>query len=112
MLTQDTTNLVTSISLWNAELPKRLDAFNGAHKGTNITIIDMQSPFNEALQNPSKHGARDATCQACEGMSPIQTCANPDPRCLWYNSYHPNQPLQKVIAGVVAAELSPEWFVL
>jgi phospholipase/lecithinase/hemolysin len=110
MSTQDTANLVTSINLWNTELPKRLDAFSQLNDLANITLIDMQEPFSDALANPSKYGATDATCQACEGVSPIQTCADPNPKCLWYNSYHPGQPIQKMIADVVAENLSPMWF--
>jgi len=110
MSTQDTVNLVTSINFWNSEFPKRLDAFYQANPTGNLTLIDMQEPFNDAIANPSKYGAKDDTCQACAGASPIVTCANPDPQCLWYNSYHPAQPIQKLIADVVAQKLGPMWF--
>ncbi|KAL5327664.1 hypothetical protein ACEPPN_005365 [Leptodophora sp. 'Broadleaf-Isolate-01'] len=55
-------------------------------------VVDTAPAFNEAVQNPKRFGAKDATCWNADGVS-----------CLWFNDYHPGQAIQKLVSQAAGA---------
>jgi hypothetical protein len=55
-------------------LTKRVEAFAKANTGVKVTIVDTTKPFMEAINDPGKFGAADATCFDASGT-----------KCLWWN---------------------------
>lgn len=92
-------SLVSAIALWNAQLPTRVSAFVASNPQAKVTIVDTQAPWNAVIADPKSYGAPDANCVNANGKS-----------CLWYNSYHPGQAIQKVVAQAVAAALKGSFF--
>jgi phospholipase/lecithinase/hemolysin len=86
--------LVSSIALWNELLEARLAAFTAANAGVKTTLVDTTAAFDEALDNPTKYGAPDATCESANGVS-----------CLWFNNYHPGVAIQRLVGSQVAKAL-------
>lgn len=91
--------LVTAITNWNGQLATRAAAFVAANTGANITLVDTNTPWQKAIADPKAYGATDATCVNANGKS-----------CLWYNSYHPAQAIQKLMAQAVAGAFAGTFF--
>ncbi|KAF7913076.1 uncharacterized protein EAE98_011627 [Botrytis deweyae] len=76
-----------NISTYNADLVTRLATFEAANSGVTGTIFNTTESFYTVLDDPATYGLPDATCMNADGTS-----------CLWYDSYHPGQAIQKLVA--------------
>ncbi|CAK7198242.1 hypothetical protein SEUCBS139899_000901 [Sporothrix eucalyptigena] len=92
-------SLVTTITDWNGQLATRVATFVAANTEANVTLVDTQAPWNKAIANPTDYGATDATCVNANGKS-----------CLWFNTYHPAQAIQKLVAQAVADAFKGTFF--
>lgn len=81
-----------AIAKYNSLLASRLEAFLEVNCDATGKVIDTVAPFEEAVKNPTKYGAPDATCENADGQS-----------CLWFNNYHPGVQIQKLVAQAVKA---------
>jgi phospholipase/lecithinase/hemolysin len=63
-----------AVAQYNEVLTKRVEAFAKANTGVKVTIVDTTKPFMEAINDPGKFGAADATCFDASGT-----------KCLWWN---------------------------
>jgi phospholipase/lecithinase/hemolysin len=89
-----------AIDKYNAALVARLEVFRAAHPDIEAVYVDTAPAFNEALGNPTKYGASDATCYNGNGVS-----------CLWFNDYHPGVAINRLVAEAVAAAWKGKgWF--
>lgn len=66
------------IKQFNELLVSGTKNFSASHEGVKAVVVDTQAPFNAAIAEPAKYGAKDATCFNSDGKS-----------CLWFNDYHP-----------------------
>ena len=87
------------ISTYNSELITKVAAFQADNTGSTTWIYDTQTPFNDAIADPTAYGASNATCTNTDGTS-----------CLWWNGSHPGQAIQKLVAEGVVNALSGTWF--
>lgn len=76
-----------NISTYNEDLATRLATFKSANTGVTGTIFNTTDSFYPALNSPATYNATDATCMNADGKT-----------CLWYDSYHPGQAIQKLVA--------------
>ncbi|KAK3400755.1 hypothetical protein B0T20DRAFT_405202 [Sordaria brevicollis] len=81
-----------AIGKYNSLLASRLDEFLEVNCDAEGVVVDTVAPFEEAVKNPTKYGAPDATCESADGTS-----------CLWFNDYHPGVQIQKLVAQAVKA---------
>ncbi|KAK6604970.1 endoglucanase type F 2 [Botrytis cinerea] len=72
---------------YNADLVTRLATFETANSGVTGTIFNTTESFYTVLDDPTTYGSPDATCMNADGTS-----------CLWYDTYHPGQAIQKLVA--------------
>jgi phospholipase/lecithinase/hemolysin len=63
-----------AVAQYNEALTKRVEAFAKANAGVKVTVVDTTKPFMEAIDDPKKFGAADATCFDASGT-----------KCLWWN---------------------------
>jgi phospholipase/lecithinase/hemolysin len=63
-----------AVEQYSAALTKRVEAFKAANAGVKVTVVDTTKPFMEAINDPKKFGATDATCFDASGT-----------KCLWWN---------------------------
>lgn len=91
----------TVIASFNNQLASLASTFQSQNSGSKVTIVDTQTPFNNALNNPTSYGASSngATCYNSDGVS-----------CLWWNNYHPGQAIQKLVGAAVASAFSGTFF--
>lgn len=64
----------TAIAQYNAALQSSAASFAGKNSGIKYWVLNTTTPFQTALDNPTKYGAPDATCYNGDGVS-----------CLWFN---------------------------
>ncbi|THV46792.1 hypothetical protein BGAL_0359g00050 [Botrytis galanthina] len=76
-----------NITTYNADLVTRLATFEAANSGVTGTIFNTTESFYTVLDDPTTYGSPDATCMNADGTS-----------CLWYDTYHPSQAIQKLVA--------------
>lgn len=76
-----------NITTYNADLVTRLATFEAANSGVTGTIFNTTESFYTVLDDPTTYGSPDATCMNADGTS-----------CLWYDTYHPGQAIQKLVA--------------
>ncbi|KAF7882785.1 uncharacterized protein EAF02_006148 [Botrytis sinoallii] len=76
-----------NISTYNADLVTRLATFEAANSGVTGTVFNTTESFYTVLDDPATYGSPDVTCMNADGTS-----------CLWYDSYHPGQAIQKLVA--------------
>lgn len=76
-----------NITTYNADLVTRLATFESANSGVTGTIFNTTASFYTVLDDPTAYGSPDATCMNADGTS-----------CLWYDTYHPGQAIQKLVA--------------
>ncbi|PBP20051.1 GDSL-like Lipase/Acylhydrolase [Diplocarpon rosae] len=86
--------IAESVVRYNTLLIAALKTF--AENKTDVTtwIVDTAPVFHAAKANPIAYGAPRATCWSEDGAS-----------CLWYNTYHPGQAIQKLVGEAVAREV-------
>jgi phospholipase/lecithinase/hemolysin len=77
----------------NSGITNKLDAFRTSHPDSKSVLIDTAPIFNEALDDPSKIGMKDATCWG----------GPPEQGCVWADDFHPGPALHRWIASHVAA---------
>jgi hypothetical protein len=73
------------IKQFNDLLSSRLKDFVASHGW----VVDMQEPFNKALNDPTKYGSKDATCYNSDGKT-----------CLWFNDYHPGTVSSLLVSNI------------
>ncbi|KAF5869297.1 putative carbohydrate esterase family 16 protein [Botrytis fragariae] len=76
-----------NITTYNNDLVTRLATFEAANSGVTGTIFNTTESFYTVLDDPTTYGSPDATCMNADGTS-----------CLWYDTYHPGQAIQKLVA--------------
>ncbi|CAG9946572.1 unnamed protein product [Clonostachys rosea f. rosea IK726] len=91
--------LENTISFYNNLISTSLASFKSKNSGVTSWVVDTTAPFNEAINNPSRYGAPDATCYNSDGKS-----------CLWKDNYHPGIEIQKLVAAAVAKAVGQPWF--
>ncbi|KAF7959751.1 hypothetical protein EAE96_001360 [Botrytis aclada] len=89
----------SSIAAWNTLVKNTATAFQSQRSGTTVKLIDTSIPFNTAFSNPTAYGAPNAVCYNTNGVS-----------CLWWNSFHPGQAVQKLVAAAFAGAYSGTFF--
>ncbi|TGO54115.1 hypothetical protein BCON_0112g00090 [Botryotinia convoluta] len=89
----------SSIAAWNTLVKNTATQFQSERSGTTVKVIDTSIPFNTALSNPTAYGAPNAVCYNTNGVS-----------CLWWNSFHPGQAVQKLVAAAFAGAYSGTFF--
>ncbi|GFF57121.1 hypothetical protein IFM51744_09099 [Aspergillus udagawae] len=87
-----------AIAKYNSLLQTHLHNFLSSHPNAKAKFIDMQQPFNQALNNPTAYGAPNATCVNWDGHS-----------CLWRDPYHPGVAIHELNAQYIKSELEG-WF--
>lgn len=80
---------------YNSLLTSSVPAFQAAHPGSSLAIVDEQPVFNDILDNPQAYGAPNATCFNDDGYS-----------CLWWNNFHPGLAIQGALGDAVYEALS------
>ncbi|KAL8389049.1 hypothetical protein RB595_008829 [Gaeumannomyces hyphopodioides] len=93
--------LEKAIGLYNDHIASSLVSFKAKNAGVTSWVVDTIAPFNEAINNPTAYGARDATCFSEDGLS-----------CLWFNNYHPGVQIHRLVAQAVAKVVGEPWFTL
>jgi len=88
-----------AIQKYNAALTSRLAAFQTKNSGITAKVVDTTPAFNQALDNPTAHGAPDASCFNSDGKS-----------CLWFNDYHPGIEINRLVAKAVADAWKNSYF--
>ena len=78
---------------WNYYLPQFVDHWRSQHKGVQTAIYDTTYLFNEALDDPSSHGFRNATAMCDDGD------------CIWHDELHPSYVLHRLLAARLASWL-------
>ncbi|KAF4414629.1 hypothetical protein F53441_14723 [Fusarium austroafricanum] len=89
--------LVKAINHFNSQVASKLDSFRWSHSGVKTHLVDTSVAFKEAINNPQKYGAPNATCVGDNG-------------CLWHDPYHPGTAIHEITAAQVARELKYNWF--
>ncbi|THV44220.1 hypothetical protein BGAL_0698g00030 [Botrytis galanthina] len=89
----------SSIAAWNTLVKNTATQFQSERSGTTVKVIDTSIPFNTALNNPTAYGSPNAVCYNTNGVS-----------CLWWNSFHPGQAVQKLVAAAFAGVYSGTFF--
>ncbi|KAM0153470.1 hypothetical protein ACHAQE_007658 [Botrytis cinerea] len=89
----------SSIAAWNTLVKNTAAEFQSERSGTTVKVIDTSVPFNTALSNPTAYGSPNAVCYNTNGVS-----------CLWWNSFHPGQAVQKLVAAAFAGAYSGTFF--
>ncbi|PQE19419.1 gdsl-like lipase acylhydrolase protein [Rutstroemia sp. NJR-2017a BBW] len=97
--TQNMNYVRGNITTYNADLVTRLAAFKTANSGVTGTVFNTSASFWTALDNPSAYGATDTTCTNSDGKT-----------CLWYDTYHPGQAIQKLVAQNFVKALTGVFF--
>ncbi|RDW77944.1 carbohydrate esterase family 16 protein [Coleophoma crateriformis] len=97
--TQDMDYVRSNISTYNADLVTRLATFKSANTGVTGTVFNTSESFWTALDDPSAYNATDATCMNADGTT-----------CLWYDTYHPGQAIQKLVAQNFVTALTGTFF--
>ena len=59
--------MVDAIADFNSRVEALLDDFRAANEGVRGVVVDTHAPFNEAINNPQRYGAPDATCVSQDG---------------------------------------------
>ncbi|KAM3073373.1 hypothetical protein ACMFMG_004729 [Clarireedia jacksonii] len=85
--TQNMNYVRGNITTYNDDLVTRMAAFKAANSGVTGTVFNTSASFWTALDNPSAYGVTDTTCTNSDGTT-----------CLWYDTYHPGQAIQKLVA--------------
>jgi phospholipase/lecithinase/hemolysin len=88
-----------NITTYNQDLVTRMAAFKTANSGVTGTVFNTSASFWTALDNPSAYGATDTTCTNSDGKT-----------CLWYDTYHPGQAIQKLVAQNFVKALTGVFF--
>lgn len=91
--------LAAAIKQYNDLINSNLAAFKAKNSGVTSWVVDTTAPFDKAINNPTAHGAPDATCYNADGVS-----------CLWFNDYHPGVAIQKLVAQAVAQAVGSPFF--
>jgi phospholipase/lecithinase/hemolysin len=86
-------------SEYNSLLASRLATFMSANSGVTGKVIDTQTAFKTALNNPTAYGATDAKCYNSDGKT-----------CLWFNDYHPGMAIHKLVAQAVQTAFKGSFF--
>lgn len=81
-----------AVATYNSLLKAGVSSFKSKNSGINTWVYDTTTPFNQAISNPTKYGAKDASCYNSDGTS-----------CLWWNNYHPGQAIHKLVSAGVAS---------
>ena len=81
-----------AVATYNSLLKAGVTAFKAKNEGMQTWVYDTTTPFNQAIANPTKYGAEDATCYNSDGTT-----------CLWWNNYHPGQAIHKLVSAGVAS---------
>ncbi|KAF2205161.1 hypothetical protein GQ43DRAFT_362971, partial [Delitschia confertaspora ATCC 74209] len=82
----------TVISQYNNLLASHAASYFSGKSGATYVVVDTLAPFNTAIDNPTKYGAKDAKCYNSDGKT-----------CLWFNDYHPGMAIQELVAKNVVA---------
>ncbi|CAH0053728.1 unnamed protein product [Clonostachys solani] len=91
--------LAATIEQYNDLISSSMESFKSKNSGVTSWIVDTAPAFNEAIDNPTRYGAPDATCYNEDGTS-----------CLWFNNYHPGIAIHKLVAAEVAEAVGLPWF--
>ncbi|KAM7192395.1 hypothetical protein V8F20_008855 [Naviculisporaceae sp. PSN 640] len=92
-------NEARSINKYNTALASRLASFVQQNAGVDARLLDTWVPFNQALENPTRYGAPNATCYNADAVS-----------CLWFNDYHPAVEINRLVAAGAADLWKGEFF--
>ena len=90
---RDPEGLEERVSEWNYHLPQWVDLWRNQHKDVQIAIYDTTYVFDEALDDPSSHGFRNATA----------SCDSGD--CIWHDDLHPSYTMHRLLAARLASWL-------
>ncbi|KAI0479389.1 carbohydrate-binding module family 1 [Xylariaceae sp. FL0804] len=86
------------VEAYNAQLATGLAGFAAANAGVGVAaVVATAAAFTAAVADPSAYGAADATCAGVTG-------------CLWYDTIHPNPPIEELFAEEIAAALRGTFF--
>ncbi|QSZ37335.1 hypothetical protein DSL72_009433 [Monilinia vaccinii-corymbosi] len=89
----------TSIATWNKLVTNLATHFQSERAGSSVKVIETAIPFDAAISKPTAYGAPNAVCYNKNGVS-----------CLWWNSFHPGQAVQKLVATAFAKAYSGTFF--
>ncbi|TLD30120.1 cellulose-binding GDSL lipase/acylhydrolase [Venturia nashicola] len=89
---------ITSI---NNHISSSFQTWQSAHSGTKSMLIDTIPIFNEALDDPTKIGDKNSTCDV--GRSGAAA------GCVWWNDFHPAVNMHRWIAENVAEKAKGVW---
>jgi phospholipase/lecithinase/hemolysin len=81
-----------AVATYNELLKAGVSSFKAKNGGIKTWVYDTTTVFDEAISNPTKYGAKDATCYNADGTT-----------CLWWNNYHPGQAIHKLVSAGVAS---------
>jgi len=91
---RDPEGLQEVIDEWNYYLPQWVDLWRSQHKDVQTAIYDTTYVFEEALDDPSTHGFRNATAMCDDGD------------CIWHDDLHPSYTMHRLLAARLAAWLN------
>ena len=78
---------------WNFNLPQVVDHWKRKHRDVRTAAYDTTYVFAEALDDPTRHGFRNAT----------EVCG--DGGCIWNDDLHPSFALHRLLAARLASWL-------
>ena len=90
----DISKVKSTISLFNSKLEDYVSRFKESHS-VNAYLVSTTDAFNDVMDNPSKYGVKDGTCDNTDGTS-----------CPWYNNFHPGVAIQQHVALAVASAVT------
>ncbi|KAE9961597.1 hypothetical protein EG327_003628 [Venturia inaequalis] len=90
-----------SITSLNTHISTSFETWQSAHPGIKSMLIDTMPIFNEALDDPTKIGDRNSTCDV--GRSGASA------GCVWWNDFHPTVNMHRWIAEKVAEKAKGVW---
>lgn len=85
------TAIVNLCTLFNSGLSSRATTFASTHKDITWRYYDPAPAFNRVLNNPSKYGLVNSSCQSSKGTT-----------CPWWDHFHPAIRIHEQIAADIA----------
>ncbi|KAF2263939.1 carbohydrate esterase family 16 protein [Lojkania enalia] len=87
------------IEQFNTALADRTSKFLGSHPGAKVVIVNTRTPFDAAINDPTKYGATNAICYNSNGKT-----------CLWHDDYHPGLEIHRLVAEAVVQSWDGSFF--
>lgn len=104
--TEESARLTALTEAHNSALATVLDDLSEEFPDINIIPLDVNSIFNDGLENPGEFGFTNVT-EACLDLSTSTLCTNPNEYLFW-DEIHPTTAAHAIVGELAFAALTPE----